>query len=298
MGSTFNLQISTLDNIQKAKDLIAIYRDTMTSGRNSLFSRDAQGAFRMVAYNTGLTDRVSRQGTWNTFGAVRVLQSRLSAITQGGTTHIGSASYFLGRANPATEAVRENRFTFGHVPTVQQLSEYTNGQIIHAPVDVVLSWGSHPSDLDSHLTGPTTVGDTRFHVYFGARGSLNDAPNALLYTDYTDHGRGRNNLPEQTRIDVAQPGVYRFYVHDYSNRGATNSTALSNSGATVTVHAAGSRGLPEAQNLGREVARVEVPTNRVGTVWHAFELDSRTGVLNRVDQFRNVAVPAAVPFNN
>jgi len=220
-----------------------------------------------------------------------LMQNQLTAITQGGSSHIGSAAYFMGRS-PSQDFVRESSNTVAHIPTIRETSQVTNGFIIQAPVDIVLTWGATPRDLDSHLTGPAAADGTRFHTYFAARGDLNAAPNVMLYRDVTT-GTG----PEQTRINVVQPGVYRFYVHDYTNQDSVNSTALSNSGAVVAVHAAGSFNLPEGNNLGAEVARVSVPTNQVGTAWQAFELDSRTGILNKTTTFRNIADSASVPFN-
>lgn len=220
-----------------------------------------------------------------------LMQNQLTAITQGGSSHIGSAAYFMGRS-PSQDFVRESRSTVAHIPTIRETSQVTNGFIIQAPVDIVLTWGATPSDLDSHLTGPAAADGTRFHTYYEAPGNLNAAPNVMLYRDVTT-GTG----PEQTRINVVQPGVYRFYVHDFTNQASVNSTALSNSGAVVAVHAAGSFNLPEGNNLGAEVARVSVPTNQVGTAWQAFELDSRTGILNKTTTFRNIADPASVPFN-
>lgn len=222
------------------------------------------------------------------------MQNQLSAITQGGSSHIGSAAYFIGRS-PAQDSVREGRNTIAHVPTIRETSEYTNGFIIQAPVDLVLRWDATPADLDSHLTGPATANPNdaaRFHTYFDAPGSLGTAPQALLYHDDTD-----SFGPEQTRINVVQPGVYRFYVHDYTNRDSTNSTAMSNSGAVVTLHHSGTPNLPEGQNLGPKVAEISIPTNKVGTVWQAFELDSRTGILNKTTTFSNVSDPASVHFN-
>lgn len=221
-----------------------------------------------------------------------ILRQQVTAITLGGSSHIGSAAYFIGNS-PVVDTVRESNFTVARVATVRETSQFTNGTILQAPVDVVLRWGAAPSDLDSHLTGPMADNSAlRFHTYFGARGSLGALPNAQLYRDDTTAFG-----PEQTRINVVQPGVYRFYVHDFTNKALTNSTALSNSGAAVSLHVSGSFSLPEGDNLGQEVARIAVPANRVGTAWQAFELDSRTGILNRTEEIRNIDNPEAVPFN-
>ena len=37
---------------------------------------------------------------------------------------------------------------------------------------VVLTWDEQPRDLDSHLTGPQTDGNGRFHIYY----DLNNTP--------------------------------------------------------------------------------------------------------------------------
>jgi hypothetical protein len=117
----------------------------------------------------------------------------------------------------------------------------------------------------------------------------------LLYRDVIPpSGSGA----EQTRIQVLQNGIYRFYVHDFTNREITNSTALSQSGANVNVYNFGKDIPTEGQNLGTPLGnQINVPTNQQGNVWRAFELDSRTGVLKPVINapFGNVSAPASVP---
>lgn len=89
-----------------------------------------------------------------------------------------------------------------------------------------LTWGEHPRDLDSHMTGPAPSGTSgRFHVYYGARGSLSAAPWCWLDTDdVTSYG------PEVTTVRRALQGTYRFSVHHYAG-----SRDIENSGATVTL---------------------------------------------------------------
>jgi hypothetical protein len=122
-------------------------------------------------------------------------------------------------------------------------------------VRIVLTWGASPSDLDSHLTGPA-VGGGRFHVYYG-----NDVEEEAGTTyveldldDVTSFG------PETITIYEQIAGTYRYSVHDYTNRGSTNSTALANSGAQVRVY----RGASLVQTFN-------VPSGG-GTLWTVFEL--------------------------
>jgi len=49
---------------------------------------------------------------------------------------------------------------------------------------IVLTWGANPSDLDSHLTGPTASG-TRFHIYY-ASPSASDADGPIGQLDIDD----------------------------------------------------------------------------------------------------------------
>lgn len=201
------------------------------------------------------------------------LLNRVANTTQYNTSHHGTPFLPLREKDRITQEI--NR------PTVQQNPYLAKGTItLQAPVDVVLRWGDRPADLDAHLTGPGTVPNERFHIHFENKGSLTGSPHALLYRDDTSHGTGNANRPEQVRIDTTRAGRYNFYVHDFSNKGSQNSKALSQSGATVTLYSAGQRGKPEGDNLGKQVGQpIHVPKDKVGTVWHSFELNTINGTL-------------------
>ncbi|MBQ9619078.1 MAG: hypothetical protein IJR44_01150 [Neisseriaceae bacterium] len=173
--------------------------------------------------------------------------NKTAAIATYAASHVGAApgAYYSRDVANYKRTLKESEF-------------YTKGTVpIKAPVDIVLNWGERPADLDSHLTGPMGDGNN-FHVWYGSRGSLDNAPYVLLYRDDTSHGHG-STLPEQTRINTTPNGIYNFYVHDYSNAGNPNSRALSQSDAVVTIHSAGDRNKPEGQNLGKPVALFNVP---------------------------------------
>ncbi len=100
---------------------------------------------------------------------------------------------------------------------------------------VVLSWASEPSDLDSHMTGPTATASVRFHVYYpsanrtwplSSSGSLREV---FLDVDNTVHGTSAssNNGPETTTILIPRIGTYNFYVHHYAGAGNITSSAAS-----------------------------------------------------------------------
>ena len=120
-------------------------------------------------------------------------------------------------------------------------------------VRIILNWGETPSDLDSHLTGPLE-GTDRFHVYFD-----NKAPagsNANLDVDDTN-----SFGPETITITESREGVYRYSVHNYSDKGATTSSTLAASGCHVRVI-----------NDEQEIEEFYVP-NEAGTLWTVFEID-------------------------
>ncbi len=123
---------------------------------------------------------------------------------------------------------------------------------------IVLTWGSAPGDLDSHLTAPTTSGP-RFHLYYAAPAVDDGTVADLDADDTTSYG------PETITISTQIDGVYRYYVHDFTNDGANPSTVLSNSGAQVKVYQSG--GL---------VATYNIPSNQGGTIWAVFELSGTT----------------------
>lgn len=248
--------------------------------------------------------------TRNSWSQVSILQNQLTAITQGGSSHIGSAAYYIGRSPnqdsvDTSNAIKVQQFSGASTQSLQEKSQFidSNDFILKAPVDVVLNWDQSLAagqlDLDSHLTGPTGLGDNspiRFHTRFDDRGSLNSPPYALLYRDIIPAAGGSG--PEQTRIQVLQDGVYRFYVHDYTNRDTVNSPALAASEATVQFFNNG-LDLPDnpGENLGTNVGgTIEVPNDRLGNVWYVFQLDTRTGILKRVNvPFGNVSDRVNVP---
>jgi len=127
---------------------------------------------------------------------------------------------------------------------------------------IILTWGDTPYDLDSHLTGPLLDG-TRFHMYF----PLADANSGSTWPEYVklDLDDTSSYGPETTTIYSQISGVYRFSIHDFSNRSLSDSNALSNSGAQVRVY--------RGSNL---VASFNVPSNTGGTLWTVFEMNGDT----------------------
>lgn len=130
-------------------------------------------------------------------------------------------------------------------------------------VRIVLTWGSSPSDLDSHLIGPKPSGGS-FNVYYGSKVYSYEGTEManLDVDDTTRYG------PETITILEQITDTYTYAVHDYSNRSSSSSTALSFSGANVRVF------------IGSDqVAEFNVPTDQVGTYWTVFNIDEEGNIL-------------------
>lgn len=73
---------------------------------------------------------------------------------------------------------------------------------------ILLTWGTIPQDLDSHLVGPAEDG-TKFHLFFDSKVPT---PSTSLDVDVTK-GYG----PETITIHTLEPGVYQYSVLDYNH---------------------------------------------------------------------------------
>jgi hypothetical protein len=123
-------------------------------------------------------------------------------------------------------------------------------------IRIVLTWGATPSDLDSHLTGPISGSDDRFHVYWMDQGSINNSPYTNLdIDDVSSYG------PETVTIRTQASGTYRYSIHDYSNGDSSSSNAMANSGAKIKVY------------KGSGLVREYFVPNEAGTLWTVFEIN-------------------------
>lgn len=125
---------------------------------------------------------------------------------------------------------------------------------------IILTWGENPRDLDAHLTGPIPNGN-RFHIYWANRTfTYNGEVYARLDRDVVN-----SFGPETITIYQQTEGVYRYSVHDFTNRSSTSSTGLSQSNAQVRLY------------KGNQLLNTfNVPNNQPGTLWTVFELVGST----------------------
>lgn len=137
------------------------------------------------------------------------------------------------------------------------------GAVTASQVRIVLNWGQNPSDLDSHLTGPsaTSTGlltDTtnRFHVYYAAR----TADVAMLdVDDVTSFGPETVTISPPAGRTTLRPGLYRYSVFHFSG-----SATIPTSGASVTLTLGG--------QAPREFRAPAGTAPSSGSLWTVFEL--------------------------
>lgn len=147
-----------------------------------------------------------------------------------------------------------------------QNGHVTNG-IAAEQLRIVLRWGEYPYDLDSHIVGPTSAGET-FHVYFANDSHYESARMVDLdLDDITSYG------PETTTIYRPVGGEYVFMVHDYTNKEKVNSDALANSGAYVEIYLGTS-------NVAAYT--FYVPSTE-GTLWTVFSYNSENGMITPIN---------------
>ena len=111
-----------------------------------------------------------------------------------------------------------------------------------------LTWGPQPLDIDSHLRTPDGA-----HVDFTSQGSLTQAPFSSLDVDWT-----RGSGTEVTTIRRPRVGIYRFYLHNFSQ--------------SFTPGMTGSPTRVELNYVGRTVVFSPPPGEGSALYWHMFDL--------------------------
>lgn len=151
---------------------------------------------------------------------------------------------------------------------------------------IVLSWGdcsdpAVPCDLDSHLTGPTSPPDPagRFHVAYFNDFYFNSPDTVAVLDNDATGGLG----PETITLRQKAAGVYKYYVHNYTDGADTAGTRLSTtSQARVNVY--------QGANL---IATFLPPAGQQGTVWAVFQIEGTT--ITPVNQMLKIQDFSEVP---
>ena len=178
-----------------------------------------------------------------------------------------SDAQFLNARGALVSEARRMRFTDQQMKAIGDAFDHV-GIKEPASIRIVLTWGASPADLDAHLVGPAVTGSgNRFHVYYGQKSYGTDGSYAD-YSDYSyvdlDYDDTTSYGPEVITIRNLTPGTYYYYVHDYSNRATSGSTALAKSQARVQAYLGSS---------SQPFAMVSVSPSSTGTFWNVFKLE-------------------------
>lgn len=167
----------------------------------------------------------------------------------------------------------------GHIATKTHFS--TTGGAVQTPpaysvarvvegeggsIKVVLNWGFLPADLDLHVFSGTR------HVYFS---NMHSSGSDVIDLDRDDTSyEGPETITVHNRNEEA---VYKFYIHDYSNKSYPSCSILSQSGARVQL---------TIDNV--DIDTYSVPTEKEGIWWHIFDIEesNRVVVYNTVSGSR------------
>ena len=265
-------------------DDVEITSQTVTGGTLTGKVTDAvngnpiQNALVTVA---GLTDLTDANGNYSITGIpAGALNAEFNANPTSGTAPL--AVQFTDLSTEGTQTVTCSATGY---------TTYTNNQVVipaggslelqislsptlaAGQYRVVLTWGEQPLDMDSHLKTPSIEG-TAYHISYQNYGSVDSPPYAKLDIDDT-----QSFGPETVTIYQLKPGLYHYYVHNYST-----SPAITTSNGVVQVY-----------NESGLVHTFNIPTAGEGLYWDVFTLDGTTGNLNFINQIVTTE-PGGAPF--
>lgn len=177
------------------------------------------------AYHGTVKDAVSNEPVTET---VNVSVSSGSTVIASTTTSDGSFTLNLP-AGSYQMSLSADGYVSDHYDIYVQEGENENNfmmsrVIATGTMRIVLTWGSVPRDLDGHLTGTNSSGNS-VHVYFGS--SIGADHCASLDVDDVS-GNGCETI---TINDIG--GTYQYKVHRYSSDGA-----IGTSGVVIKVYSA------------------------------------------------------------
>lgn len=229
-----------------------------------------------------------RSGLNNQYGEV-VYTATTAADGSFVISSVEPGVYTVELSAPGFYTAYKNTAVVSSMAADQQFSlrpEFDQSADNDAEMSIILTWDLNPRDLDSHLTGPSADGGSRFHVYYWdecwADTGVNSNANCSRDYDYTADGERNINYPGATvyldRDDTSSygpetitvhdllAGEYNYYVHHYSGAGSIATTSQ----AQVVV----------IDKFGQEHTFYP-PLGGMGDddVWHVFKVDSNGQVV-------------------
>ena len=231
------------------------------------------GTIKDAVSNSGVTDvsLSARSGLNTTSGT----------IVKTGTTD-SSGNYSLNSMSAGWYTVETSKTGYSAAPNfyVYSCGDNVSSQdatitttLSSGSMRIILSWNT-TKDLDSHLTGPDNASG-KFHVYYGQdkfyyaknTSSCSGCSDSQISDNVTQDVDSTSRGPETITISTVRSGTYRYYVHNFTNKG-TNNKRLFKSGASVTVYYSGLSNNPTTFN---------VPSGD-GDLWTVFDFNTSSGL--------------------
>ncbi len=221
-----------------------------------------------------------REGTNNVSGVpLRTIDVPASSFGSYEITDLPAGAYTVQVMSSLYDEVKVSASSYNVVvlpeDTVTANATVTR-HIENGQVRFVLEWAAQntnvPSDLDSHLVGPTPNSARRFHTWYSDMGYYyQENKYADLDVDDTSW-----EGPETTTIYQKTPGLYSFYIYDFTNQHDEYSNLMSDySAAFVKVYEG---------NVLRQT--FYIPTGKQGNLWHVCDYNSVTGQIVSVNEVK------------
>ena len=246
------------------------------------------GTIKDAVSNSGVTDvsLSARSGLNTTSGTI--VKTATSDSSGNYSLNSMSAGWYTVETSKSGYMAATNFNVYSCGDNVSSQDATITTTLSSGSMRIILSWNTN-KDLDSHLTGPDNASG-KFHVYYGQdkfyyaknTSSCSGCSDSQISDNVTQDVDSQSRGPETITISTARSGTYRYYVHNYTNRG-TNNKRLFKSGASVTVYYSGLSNNPTTFN---------VPSGD-GDLWTVFDFNTSSG-LTEVGTMGSEATPGNV----
>ena len=231
------------------------------------------GTIKDAVSNSGVTDvsLSARSGLNTTSGTI--VKTGTTDSSGNYSLNSMSAGWYTVETSKSGYSAAPNFYVYSCGDNVSSQDATITTTLSSGSMRIILSWNT-TKDLDSHLTGPDNASG-KFHVYYGQdkfyyaknTSSCSGCSDSQISDNVTQDVDSTSRGPETITISTVRSGTYRYYVHNYTNRG-TNNKRLFKSGASVTVYYSGLSNNPTTFN---------VPSGD-GDLWTVFDFNTSSGL--------------------
>ena len=231
------------------------------------------GTIKDAVSNSGVTDvsLSARSGLNTTSGTI--VKTATSDSSGNYSLNSMSAGWYTVETSKSGYMAATNFYVYSCGDNVSSQDATITTTLSSGSMRIILSWNT-TKDLDSHLTGPDNASG-KFHVYYGQdkfyyaknTSSCSGCSDSQISDNVTQDVASQSRGPETITISTVRSGTYRYYVHNYTNKG-TNNKRLFKSGASVTVYYSGLSNNPTTFN---------VPSGD-GDLWTVFDFNTSSGL--------------------